>query len=83
MKMVGHQTEAVDLPARLLASFGRAEEEALVVLVVAEDPFLAIAAIHAVVSHTGVLKAQLPRHSDSEIQSWRDERVADQILRYH
>src|SRR5882672_434693 len=53
MKMIGHETKSVDLPAGLVTSLAKSEQKTLAVAVVLEDGFAAVAAIHQVIEATG------------------------------
>lgn len=64
VQVVRHQAAGMDLPAGLGAGLARGVDEALAVLVVFEDGFAAVAAIHDVVKGPRVLDAQLARHDD-------------------
>ena len=55
MKMIGHETPAMNLPAGLPANFAQGFEEAEPVLIIAEDDFTAVSAIEDVVNGSWVL----------------------------
>lgn len=75
MKMIGHQTIRMDLPAGLVTGFGEALKEAQSILVVVEDGFAAVAAVHEVVQRSGVLQSQLSGH-DGRVPEWLAESTA-------
>jgi len=62
MKMIAHQTEGVDLPIRLGASFAEGFEKTLPVRVIAEDGFAPVPAIQDVVNRPFVFNAQRSWH---------------------
>ena len=62
VKVVRHQTEAVNLPGGLLASLRQRRQEQLAVVIVGEDCLLVVPAVHHVVDRPRVLDAQLPSH---------------------
>jgi hypothetical protein len=64
MKMIGQQAIGMDPPARLLACLAKSREESPVIVLVRENRFTAIASIDQVVTGSGNLNAQWPRHGD-------------------
>jgi hypothetical protein len=54
MKMIGHETIGVDLPAGFLAGLAEGKEKALTVEVVLENGFTAVAAIHHMIDGSGI-----------------------------
>ena len=62
MKMIPHQTECVDLPIGLGASFAQGFEDTLPVGVIAEDGFAPIPAIQDVVNRPFLFNAQRSWH---------------------
>jgi septum formation inhibitor-activating ATPase MinD len=62
MKMIAHQTIRMDAPAGLGAGFREGFKETDAVVVVLEDGFTAVTAIHHVIDRSGVLDSQLAGH---------------------
>lgn len=65
MKVVAHQTISVHLPAGFLASFTQGFEKALAVLIIMENIFAPVAAVHEVVDRPFVLHAQPSGHGNN------------------
>ena len=64
MKVVAHQTVSVDLPGGFLAGFAEGFEEQPAVVVIVEDVFAAVAAVHNVVDRALVLHAEFSGHGN-------------------
>ena len=62
MKMISHQTIRVNLPIGLGASLGERGEKLLVINVVEEDRFAAVATINDVIDRAGIFDAQRTGH---------------------
>jgi hypothetical protein len=63
MKVVGHETVAVDLPACFQAALLEGAEKAMAILVVAEDRLTVVASVHNVIDGARILNAEFPNHS--------------------
>lgn len=57
MKMISHEASGMELPACLVARLAQGGEEAPAILIVLEDRFAPVAAIHAVIHGIGKLDA--------------------------
>ena len=62
MTMITHETPRMELPAGFFTGFAEGVEEAAAILIVVEDGFTAVPAIHQVVGGPGKLNAQGSRH---------------------
>jgi hypothetical protein len=63
MKMVGHQAKGLHLPARFPTGLAQGVEETLPILVILEDGFPPVPAIHHVINRSGIFHSELPRHA--------------------
>ena len=66
--MVRHEAKGVHLPVGLLAGFPKGGQKTLAIMVVLVDGLPAITTIHDVIHRTGVLDAQLARHTGRLLQ---------------
>jgi hypothetical protein len=67
MKVVGHETKAVNLPGGFVAGLIQSAQQQPAIIVVAENGFSVIATIHDVVNGARILKAYLSSHSRRQI----------------
>ena len=63
MKMIPHQAERVDLPARLRARLAEGGEETALILLILENRFLPIPATHHVINRPWIFDPQFARHA--------------------
>ena len=63
MKIVPHQAERVDLPAGLRARLAEGGEETALILLILENRFLPIPAIHHVIDRPWIFDSQFVRHA--------------------
>ena len=61
-EVIEHETKRVHLPIGFGADLSKRVEKAVIIGVIAEDGFAAIAAIHDVVNGAGIFDTQLPGH---------------------
>ena len=61
--VIGHQAIGVNLPAGLGASLPQRRKEKFPVLIILEDGFPPVSAIHHVIYRAGILDSQLARHA--------------------
>jgi len=64
--MITHETPGMELPTGYLAGFTKGIEEAAAILIVVENGFTPVRAIHQVVDGPGKLNAQRSRHGVSD-----------------
>jgi hypothetical protein len=69
VKVIGHQTKAVNLPACLLAGLLQRANETAAIGILDEDGFLAVAAVHHVVNRARVLNPEFARHGSVRIST--------------
>ncbi len=62
MEMIFHETKGVELPAGFFAGFAQCVEEGAAILVVLEDGFAPVTAIHEVIHGTRKLNTQRAGH---------------------
>ncbi len=69
MKMIGHQAKGVNLSGRLLASLSQRDRKLLMIEVIVENGFAAIATTHNVVNRTRILNPQLASGVGATVES--------------
>ena len=69
MKMIGHQTIRMHLPARLEAGLAQCAQESLAVGVILEDRLTAIPSVEDVIKGSRILDSQLARHERNPLNS--------------
>lgn len=62
MKMVGHETPGMCLPAGFAAGLGEGFQEPHPILIVQKDGFAPVAPVHDVVNGPGILNAKFASH---------------------
>lgn len=67
VKMIGQETERMNLPIGFGANLRQGREKLLVIQIVAEDEFAAVAPVHDVIDRAGIFDAQ---RSGCPVQSW-------------
>ena len=65
MKMISHEAPGPELPAGFVAGFAQSGQETAAILIIAEDGFAAVAAIHQVIDGSGKLDPQRPWHAST------------------
>lgn len=64
MKMVWHQAQGMNLPSGFFASLSQRFKEEPAILIIVENGFPAVAAIHDMVYGSRILHSQFSRHAD-------------------
>src|SRR2546430_14978301 len=62
VKMVRHEAIGMNLPARFAAAFAERFKKTDAIVVIQQDSFAAIAAVHDVIESAGIFDAKLARH---------------------
>jgi hypothetical protein len=62
MKVIGHQTKGMDLPAGFAAGFPQRLDEPLPILLIPEYRFAPVAPVHYVINRTGIFHSELAGH---------------------
>ena len=76
MKMIGHQTIRMHLPARFDACFTERAEEPLAIFVILEDGLAPISPIHQVINRARIFDSELSRHGQHYANSDCPSRAA-------
>ena len=79
MLVVVHEAKGVNLPSSFLAGLLQGREEMPAIIVVAENGFFVIAAIHDVVNCARILHSYLSSHRSSRISDAADMRQYEKM----
>ena len=66
VKVIGHQAEAMYLPAGLVTALTQRLQKPLPVLIILEDSLTAVATVHDVIDGTRIFHSQLARHCQND-----------------